>query len=165
MNRSKAGKRTLIFLTLAVLLIAGCATTGGTSHEDFAEIAQRSLDSYGAALIAGDIESWLALHDEDVMKLPQDRPAIVGMDALREDISTGLKVVEFLDFGCDSQEFVVFGEYGYARGNYFIEQRLRATGQMLPRFEGKYLTVYRRQTDGSWRIFRDSYSSNQPPAG
>ena len=126
MKNGKKGKHAVVCLTLAVLIAAGCATTGKMSQEEFAEIAQQSLDSYGEALIAGDIDAWLALHDENVMKLPQDRPAIVGIDALSEDISAGLKAVDFLDFGCDSQEFVVFGEYGYARGNYFTEQRLRA---------------------------------------
>ena len=31
---------------------------------------------------------------------------------------------------------------------------------MLPDFEGKYLTIYKKQNDGSWKIYRDS--SNLP---
>jgi ketosteroid isomerase-like protein len=27
----------------------------------------------------------------------------------------------------------------------------------------KYLTIYRRQPDGSWKIYRDISNSNEPP--
>ena len=105
-------------------------------------------------LIAGDIEGWLDLYTEDVRKMPQDSMPIVGIEALRKDITGGMQVVEFVDFGATTEEYVVFGEYGYARGNYYIEQRLRESGEQLPRFEGKYLTVYEKQPDGSWKIYR-----------
>ncbi len=31
--------------------------------------------------------------------------------------------------------------------------------------DGKYLYVYQRLDDGSWRIARDIYNDNAPPAG
>jgi ketosteroid isomerase-like protein len=30
-------------------------------------------------------------------------------------------------------------------------------------FDGKFLTVFKRQPDGSWKIYRDCFNSNVPP--
>jgi ketosteroid isomerase-like protein len=29
--------------------------------------------------------------------------------------------------------------------------------------DGKYLTIYKKQADGSWKISHDCYNSNVPP--
>ena len=156
-------KKIIIFLFMVSVLL-GCATTGKTDIDGFKVAATKSLEAYGEKLIEKDIDSWLGLHDENVIKMPQDSMPVIGIDALRESISGAMAVVDFLDFGVDSEEFVVFGEMGYVRGNYFVETQLIDGPTPLPRFEGKYFTVYKKQSDGSWKIFRDSYSSNNPSA-
>ncbi len=153
-----------IMILLGICLLYGCATQPKTNLADFRETVDKSLKSYGQALVNKDTEAWLALHDENVIKMPQDSMPVVGMDALRADINMGMEMVDILEFKTESKEYELFGDLGYARGFYSVERRLRKTGQKLPRFEGKYFTVYRRQPDGSWKIYRDIYSSNLPPA-
>jgi ketosteroid isomerase-like protein len=153
----------VLILCLAGLILTGCATLEKTRMEDFKESTIKNLETYGRALIEKDIETWLGLHDENVIKMPQDRTPLVGMQALREDITMGMKFGDILEFTANNEEFVVFGDYGYVRGNYSMESRLREGNIKMPRFEGKFLTVYKKQPDNSWKIYRDSYSSNLPP--
>lgn len=155
-------KKFIVSLTI-LLIFMGCATTGKTDISGFQDATKKSLEDYGKALIAKDIDAWLNLHDMDVIKMPQDSMPVVGMDALRDNITGGMSVVDILEFGAESLEFEVFGNFGYVRGNYFVERQLIEGPTPLPRFEGKYFTVYKKQTDGSWKIYRDSYSSNNPP--
>ena len=51
------------------------------------------------------------------------------------------------------EEIVVVSDWAYARGTYTVD----AGGKHL---EGKFLTIFRRQGDGSWRIFRDIFNPN-----
>jgi ketosteroid isomerase-like protein len=34
-------------------------------------------------------------------------------------------------------------------------------GEPIP-YDGKFLTIFKRQSDGSWKIHRDIYNSNVP---
>lgn len=50
----------------------------------------------------------------------------------------------------DSDEVVVTGDWAYSRGTFTVNDEA----------EGKFLTIFRRQDDGSWGIYRDSFSMN-----
>jgi ketosteroid isomerase-like protein len=61
------------------------------------------------------------------------------------------------------KEVEVSDDLAFARGTYSMDFIIKANGAVIP-YEGKYLTVFKKQSDGSWKIYRDSYSSNTPPA-
>jgi ketosteroid isomerase-like protein len=50
----------------------------------------------------------------------------------------------------NSEEVVVTGDWAFSRGNFTVNNAL----------EGKFLTIFRRQDDGSWRIYRDAFNFN-----
>ncbi len=143
---------------LALAAVTSCVTTGGP--EDVAKLAKR-MDDYGRFLEEGDVESWLALSAKDVIKMPAEAP-VKGYDKMEEDIRAKLEKVEFLSFKCYNHETVISGDYGWNRGDYKVQVKVRATGAMPPPTDGKYLTIFRREPDGSWKIIRDCYNSNIP---
>ncbi len=49
-----------------------------------------------------------------------------------------------------SEEVVVTDDWAFSRGTFTVNDAV----------EGKFLTIFRRQEDGSWRIYRDSFSMN-----
>lgn len=51
------------------------------------------------------------------------------------------------------EEVVIVSDWAYACGTYTVD----AGGKHL---EGKFLTIFRREGDGSWRIFRDIFNPN-----
>ena len=66
------------------------------------------------------------------------------------------------EFSLDVQEVEVTGQrWAFERGGYTIVLT-PATGGAAIRDSGKYITIYARQTDGSWLIARDICNSNQP---
>jgi ketosteroid isomerase-like protein len=52
------------------------------------------------------------------------------------------------------------GDLAYGIGQYSFTLPLASGGRM--RDQGKYLVVFRRQADGSWKAIADMFSSDQP---
>jgi ketosteroid isomerase-like protein len=116
---------------------------------------------YSSAVNAGDVDSWIELWDDSGIQMPPNAPAIVGKPAIREAFSNVLLSVDFEEFTINNEEVQVFGDFGYARGHYSFVNAM-AEGEPAP-FQGKYLTILRRQSDGSWKVFRDCFNSSAQP--
>ncbi len=120
------------------------------------------LNQYTVGVNTGDLELWLSLHTDDVVKMEPDVPAIFG----KEELRTFFKPL-FDDFITEMalypEEAQVEGDLGFARGTYTLSITSTEGGE--PFFvDGKYLTLCKRQADGSWKISHDCYNSNVPPA-
>jgi hypothetical protein len=61
-----------------------------------------------------------------------------------------------------TSELHVAGDLGYGVGAYRLV--IRRPGEETGRDSGKYLLVYRRQADGTWKVAADVFSSDLPPA-
>jgi ketosteroid isomerase-like protein len=144
-----------------LLLAAGCATTGKADPDDFAAIVKSTWDKYSAYMTAGDAEGWIALWDEEGVQLPPGKPMVVGKPAIKEAIQAGYAANKWETFEIQISGTFVDHEYGFVYGNYRYTVTPRTGG---PRVlgDGKYETIYRRQADGSWKIFRDCFNSNKP---
>ena len=60
----------------------------------------------------------------------------------------------FKRFDVDIDEVQLAGDFGYARGTYIVhlQSKAESTSSVL---EGTFLTVFKKQADGSWKIYRD----------
>ena len=54
------------------------------------------------------------------------------------------------------------GDQAVARGTYAATVTPKDGSEEIF-IDGKYMTLLKRQPDGSWKIFRDIYNSNMPP--
>ncbi len=122
------------------------------------------LNQYAVTANAGDLESWLSLHADDVVKMPPDAPAIFGIEDLRANFKPA-----FDNFNTSCvlypEEAQVDGDLGFARGTYTLSITPKAGGETISVMpDGKYSTICKRQADGSWKIYIDCYNSNVPPA-
>jgi ketosteroid isomerase-like protein len=52
---------------------------------------------------------------------------------------------------------VVSGDWAWARGTYGVDGE---AGGNAFHVDGKFLTILKRQDDGSWKIYRDAFKSN-----
>ncbi len=104
--------------------------------------------TYSTARVAGDAETWLGLWDEEGIRMPPGRPAVdfatfaPGTPARFENGPESMRI--------DPEEVVVMGDWAFSRGTYTVNES----------YEGKFLTIFRRQDDGSWGIYRDAFNSN-----
>jgi len=154
---------------VAVALTAGCQGTpasmasGANAMENSAVTAsvRQVFGDYVANVIAGNADRWLTLWDASVVQLPPDAPMVVGKDALARKVRAGFAPGVCADMKITIQEVKTSGELAFARGVFTKTMSKSAGGGGV---DGKFLTVFKRQTDGSWKIFRDCFNSNVPPA-
>ena len=157
-------RRTL--LTVGVLVavalgLSGCATMGKTGSAAFRTAVEATWRTYCSALKAGDADTWITLWDENGVQLPPGAPVVVGRKNIEKAVRGGLQAVTFVDFTIDLAETETAGDLGFARGTYAATMKPQAGGPESS-INGKYLTIFKRQTDGSWKIYRDCFNSNTP---
>ena len=147
----------------AILMLGGCVTTGATSPETFDAMVKETWEKYSAAMIAGDADNWIKLWDDKGVQLPPDKPMVNGKAAIKKAIQGFFTVLKVETFVIHISKTFVDHEFGFAYGNYTYTLVPKAGGEKIFG-DGKYETIFRKQPDGSWKIFRDCFNSNIPPA-
>lgn len=121
------------------------------------------LRQYGTFVDNGDFESWIALWTADGCQMPPSAPSRIGLDAIREGMQPLFDEMYF-DFELvNIEEASVFGDLGLTRCTYSLRATPRGGGETVDVMaDGKALTLYRRGSDGSWKIAYDCFNSNIP---
>ena len=119
------------------------------------------LNEYAAKASAGDLEGWLSLWCEDGVQMPVNTPARIGTKAIRramEPVFSELRLrVEIRDVRATEVE----GDTGYTHCDYTISATVAGSDDAIDIMrDGKALTIYRRQSNGAWRIAYDCVNSN-----
>ena len=131
---------------------------------DAAEVAA-AIDAvwreYEASQIAGDPDRWIALWAEDGVQLPPGSPPVVGKAAIDARDRSDLEVNEYSQFVITNREVEVNGDLAFARGDFRVTVAPKSGGDPMD-FEGKYMTIFRQQPDGSWKIYRDIFNPSAP---
>jgi uncharacterized protein (TIGR02246 family) len=118
-------------------------------------------DRYAATVLQGDAEGCMALWDDAATQMPPDSPMVKGKDAIRDGFRGSFQRVTYERFDIHQKEMQHAGGFGFALGNYTYAFSRRGNAEKATR-EGKYLTIYRRQSDGSWKIYVDCFNLNAP---
>lgn len=113
---------------------------------------------YADAFNRGDVAAIAALHTEDVLYLPPNASAVSGRQGVestaRELADAGWKNMSFssVQFGSD-------GDLAYHVGRFSIDA---PTDEGMRKEEGKFVDIYKRQADGSWKIHVTMFNSDTP---
>ena len=155
---------TLISLALVV---AACGPAGAqpvaeapTQAEDVAAIKELGQKAR-AAFNTGDAAAFADLLTDDAILMPSNEPALVGKEAIQSwlqtifDQATVKLIAEVL-------EVEVAGNWAFERGTGTSTATLKASGDPVFEDNSKYLTITKRQPDGSWRIYRNISNSDRP---
>ena len=119
-------------------------------------------DEYAATLKAADLDGWISLWTDDGVQMPNDAPAIIGKELIREDLKSAFDQFIFSEFNITTEEIEVSEDLAYVRGTYTVILTPKKEGQPIT-LDGKNLAIFKRQIDGSWKIHRDIFNMNAPP--
>lgn len=112
------------------------------------------FDRYMRGVNGIDTELWLTNWDEEGVKYMANAPAIVGKTAISSFVRAKWPQYEARKMSISIEQTEASGELAIARGSYTSEDRLKgASASTLTK--GWFLTVFKRQADGSWKIYRD----------
>ena len=140
-------------MTLALALIGSPVpvSAGGLSNSDI-EAIHTARAARSAAIAAGDAVAAAAVATDDGVILPPGLPPRQGQAALREWFTN----FPFTSLVFTSLEIDGANGIAYDRGAY--EGTLRDGGVT----RGKYLWIWKKQGDGSWRVAIAMWNLNAP---
>lgn len=162
-------RQSLFLVTLILLLAFGCTAAVVTPRQE------ADLEAERAALLETDralaesyttsdnpLDTIFASFADDARVLAPDTPMAVGWEASRAifaelEASPGYS----LSYTPTTAYVGSGGDLGYTIGTY--QMQLSDDDGDVVEIDGKYLTVWKRQPDGSWKIAVDMFNSNGPP--
>jgi ketosteroid isomerase-like protein len=107
-----------------------------------------------------DIESFLSFVADDAQFMPDGAPLAQG-EAIRTTWEGLLSLPGFgLEWQATSAEVAASGDLGFTIGWYKLTAEHEGTAMLTA---GKYLTVWHKQADGTWKMRVDCFNSNGPP--
>jgi len=154
-------------LILLALLMMGCQPAvdqpePSVPAEDIAAI-QAIFENYQNTLNNGDAVGFANLHTEDAIRMPPNTPALVGKEAIRAESQDFADQV-VLTLTNEVAEVEVIGDWAFIRGAWRASVTPREGGQATER-SGKWLSIAVRQPDGTWKLHRHIWNSNDPLPG
>jgi uncharacterized protein (TIGR02246 family) len=108
-----------------------------------------------------DLELWISLWDENGIRMAPDTPATFGKEQIRAQMEPLFGQFNF-EITINNEEVQIAGDWAFSRGAYILSLTPKVGGETTT-FEGKYLTILKRQADGSWKVARDCFNYNAPP--
>jgi ketosteroid isomerase-like protein len=148
-----------LVLTIGMLVCLGFSV--GCQRARLSEADQtaiRQADEKDMQLMnAKDWKGELALYEEDAIELPPNQAAVQGKPAIQawDEASP-----PFSNFQEQSLEIEGTGNLAYDRGTYSIT--VAPAGAAPIEDHGKYVTIWRKQAGGLWKISRTMFNSDLP---
>jgi ketosteroid isomerase-like protein len=156
MNYGKAAAAAVAGL----ILLAAC----GAKPTDSAAVekqAKADVRVFIPAFNNGDVETLVAMYTPDAEVMAPGNARAVGHDAIRAVLTketAALKAAGVSLVLNDDDKAGASGDLGYHSGSFVVKD---ASGNVVD--GGNYLAVLKRQEDGKWLLFRDTWNSDRPP--
>jgi ketosteroid isomerase-like protein len=100
------------------------------------------------------------LLEDDVM-LPPNEPMLIGKEAVRKAMTAFFAMPGFaVKWQPTKVEAASSGDFGYSLGTFELSVN-DPKGMPMPD-RGKYLAVWKKQPDGSWKVAAESFNSDLP---
>jgi uncharacterized protein (TIGR02246 family) len=152
------------------LLFVACTPRrdAGTGRNDASDAAtaRESIEAQGRrwqdAVTGEDAAAVAEVYATDAVFLPPGAPAVSGRDTIRGMYEAMFGAMD-ATYEFTVERLDVAGDRAWRWGHYEAAAAL-PSGDTL-RADDKFVDVWRRERDGTWRIVADIWNANQPPAG
>lgn len=148
-----------------LLLSAGCSKAPKTAPDTRATDEKAIRDGEAAwsnDWSARDIEKLMSHYADDATLMAPDAPTMSGKEAIRNGIKGMLADKSLsLTFATASAEVSKSGDLAYTQGSFTLTETNPKTKQPVTE-TGKYVTIYKKQSDGSWKAIEDIASRDAP---
>jgi ketosteroid isomerase-like protein len=150
----------IVLATLLVILAAGCQQAVNPSAE---RDAIREVERAGInAANKGDINTWLAAYTANATLMPPAADPVKGRVSMEAWGKIEFTKPGFaLKYENDQTELSKTADMGYTMGRYELTVNDDKGNPVVER--GKYVRLFRKQTDGAWKCTADMWNAAAPP--
>lgn len=106
----------------------------------------------------GDKAGLMANYTDDAIVMMQNEEAWRGREGLDKGFSAFLSQMSFKDGAAKTEDVMVAGDLAVETGAFAWTLQLKSGAEIKDK--GKYVTIWKRQADGSWKIVRDINNSD-----
>ena len=139
------------------------ATLAGSPTPDAAAI-RAAIEAVEArqveAVLKGDSAAAAAGYTDDAIVMIPNEKMATGHDAIPKAFGAMLKDGKFTAFTPRVQDVIVAGDYAIETATY--EMTIQPKSGKPVQDRGKFLTVWKKQPDGSYKAIRDVFNSDLP---
>lgn len=162
-------KQWLMVAALVTASVAiGCAQPSSTpsagseaDRQAITDLRQQEITLFSG----GDVEKMLSVFTDDLVIMPPNEAAVVGKEAARSWFQTMVQQFKIEGTYTSASDLTINGDWAFERMAFALKLTPTGGGAAIEDV-GKGFHVYRRQSDGSWKIAQDIWNSDKPvPAG
>ncbi len=163
----------------AVALLAACSAPGGTADSTATGMAAGTLaeanpaevrttieaanQRAAAGMVAGDLTAALSSYSDDAVMMMPGMPMMTGRPAIEAGMKGMMDMMKVNAATFNTQDVMVGGDMAVETGTFEMTTTMKGAKPMTEK--GKYMTLWKRQADGSWKAIRDiNNTDGAPPA-
>ena len=146
-----------VFAVLLPVLLSAPAVhaSGGMSAE--AKALAKLDDDWSSAAATKDAERVASFYAEDALAYPPNEPVAVGRAAAKKVWAAYFAEPTFT-ISWKTTHAEVNGDLGFTSGTY--EDSFKGADGKMVQEKGKYLCVWKKQKDGSWKAIHDMWNAD-----
>jgi ketosteroid isomerase-like protein len=153
-------KSLLLSSCIALLSFAFVCLASAADTTSAIEKALRDLDEeWSKAAGAKDVDKTVSFYSDDAIVMPPNGPSATTKEAIRalwKDLLTDAKI----SWKTKKAEAAQSGDLAFSSGTYEVTLN-DPTGTPV-NDRGKYLEVWKKQADGTWKVIVDIWNSDLP---
>lgn len=144
-----------------IMLAGGCNTAPPPVDTKAAEDAVRAASTaWSKAAASMDVATVGSYYADDAAVLPPNAALVTGKDAAQKAWAAMLVPGNSVAWTPVKVAVASSGDMGYDRGTY--KATMTGPDGKVMSDTGKYLCVWKKQTDGSWKAIEDTWNSDLP---
>ncbi len=158
----------LIFATAFIACLAiGCSQQQPAAPPDTRaadEATIRAADAaWSKAAQPNQVDAWVAFYSDDAVVLPPDDKMATSKDSIRKAVGELLGLPGLsITWQPTKVEAARSGDTAYSYGTYEFTSN-NAKGKPITE-HGKYVEIWKKQSDGGWKCIVDTWNSDSPAA-
>ena len=150
----------------SIVAVLGCTTPQppgvptDTRAADAATV-QKLDEDWARAAQTKQVPAWVAFYADDAVVLPPGEGPATTKEAISRAIARLFALRDLtLNWAPSKVEVARSGDLAYVRGTY--QDAFRTAKGKRVEEHGKYVEIWRRQPDGSWKCIVDTWNSDLP---
>ena len=170
-------RKSLLATCTAAALFAACSgpagnpdttTTGaaaGTLAEPTVAEVRAAIEAgnqrAAAGMVAGDLAASITNYADDAVVMMPGMPMMTGRPAIEAGMKGMMDMMKVDAASFTTTDVMVSGDMAIETGTYDMTTTMKGAKPVSDK--GKYMTLWKRQSDGSWKAIRDINNSDGPP--
>lgn len=151
------------FLIASAIVLAGVLSASAQTKTSTEEAIRNADQGWARVFGAKDLKASVEYCADDASFMAPNAPIAVGKQAIGQAFAFFFALPELkITWHPTKIEVAKSGELGYSTGAY--EMSFKDPAGKTAMDHGKYLTIWRKQSDGKWKVAYDIFNSDLPIA-